>query len=61
MSTFSNLAVPRPDVRPTMPEVEVVAKASWRRFTRQLLPTLDRRKDAPASGVAAPKELLRRA
>jgi transposase len=35
MSTFSNVAVPRPDVRPAVPEVEVVAKASRRRFTAE--------------------------
>ncbi len=52
MSTFSKLAVSRPDGRPIMPKVEVVAKASRRRFTCQPLPTLDRRKYAPASGVA---------
>ena len=46
MSTFSNVAVPRPDVRPAVPEVEVVAKASRRRFTAEYKRKILREADA---------------
>ena len=62
MSAFSNVAVPRPTVHPTVPAVEVVAKATRRRFTgeykRQILREADACTEPGAIGALLRREGL---
>lgn len=59
MSTRYDVAVPRPDVRPAVPEVEVVAKASRRRFSAEYKRQILREADA-CTAPRAIGALLRR-
>src|SRR3972149_2970137 len=59
MSTQHDLAIPRPEVRPAVPEVEVLAKASRRRFTAEYKRRILREADA-CTAPGAIGALLRR-